>query len=750
MASSTTHRETLIRALNRIRVDTTTSPEGLIHMLTVGRASCIVFSEDDLPPEGDHTRPLHISVGCLGRRIPSVLLDNGSALNVCPLAIAIALGYGPTDFEPSTQTVRAYDSTRREVMGTLTLELMIGPVVFQVLFQILRIPVSFNLLLGRPWIHSACAIPSSLHLKVKFIHDGQVITISSTGGAHLTSEPVLEISHGGDDLLMTGFAFDEIQTVEPGDFVRYSVPMSFDQHSSTVVLDMMRSMSYMLGLGLGRRQHGRSEFITVLDHDPPFGLGFVPVEADFRCMAQLRQERVRSRLHHIPFDYPLCPYSLRLTDYFVRASEPLSHPDGSIDEPTDIQHVELHQLFSQLQLRGGAPDTSTTLIAPPSPEQFSVLTMCFPDEIVDYGGIDGVMSSDDYDEELLRMVISQPEPNSALSDFHVLALRDDEDASLAPDDDAITGDVIVDIASPDILGHVVGESDAVDPPLSFDVLSGFLSRSDDVLAFSSMDLSIFVYSPVSFIDDIDACAPHSPTSQIHDIDDEPLRPDFDDSYLSDSDHSFTDERVSPPFDDLEIVDLGTADQPREMRIGTTLSADERDSLLRLLRSYLDVFAWSYEDMPGLDPSIVQHHLPLVPHARPVKQKLRRLHPRWSLQVKEEIQKQLSVGFISVVQYLEWLANVFPVPKKDGKVRVCVDFRNLNKASPKDDFPIPHIDMLVDSTAGHAMLTFMDGFSNYNQIMMAPEDREKTSFITEWGTYCYKVMPFGLKNTGATY
>ena len=247
----------------------------------------------------------------------------------------------------------------------------------------------------------------------------------------------------------------------------------------------------MPGLGLGRRQHGHSEFITVLDHNPPFGLGFIPVEADFRCMAQQCQERVGFRLHHIPFDYPLRPYSLRLIDYFVRASEPLLHPDGSIDEPIDIQHVELHQLFSQLQLCGGAPDTSTTLIAPPSPRRSSVLTMCFPDEIDDYGGIDGVMSSDDYDEKLLWMVISQPELDSALSYFRVLALRDDEDAPLAPDDDAITNDVIVDIASSDILGHVVGESDAVDPPLSFDVLSGFVSRSDDVLAFSSMDLSIF-------------------------------------------------------------------------------------------------------------------------------------------------------------------------------------------------------------------------------------------------------------------
>ena len=206
----------------------------------------------------------------------------------------------------------------------------------------------------------------------------------------------------------------------------------------------------------------------------------------------------------------------------MRASEPLLHPDGSIDESTDIQHVELHQLFSQLQLRGGAPDTSTTLIAPPSPGRSSVLTMFFPDEIADYEGIDGVMSFDDYDEELLRMVISQPEPDSALSYFCMLALRDDEDAPLGPDDDAIMDDVIVDIASPDIQGHVVGESDVIDPPLCFDVLWGFVSRSDDVLAFSSMDLSIFEYSPVSFIDDIDACAIHSPTSQIHDIDDEPL------------------------------------------------------------------------------------------------------------------------------------------------------------------------------------------------------------------------------------
>uniref|UniRef100_A0A2N9H6P2 Integrase catalytic domain-containing protein n=1 Tax=Fagus sylvatica TaxID=28930 RepID=A0A2N9H6P2_FAGSY len=124
-----------------------------------------------------------------------------------------------------------------------------------------------------------------------------------------------------------------------------------------------------------------------------------------------------------------------------------------------------------------------------------------------------------------------------------------------------------------------------------------------------------------------------------------------------------------------------------------------------------------------------------------------MKPEWTLKIKEEVEKQYNAGFLKVVNYPEWLANVVPVPKKDGKVRMCVDFRDLNKASPKDDFPLPHIDVLVDNTARHAMLSFMDGFSGYNQIKMAPEDMEKTSFITPWGTYCYKVMPFGLKNAG---
>ena len=130
--------------------------------------------------------------------------------------------------------------------------------------------------------------------------------------------------------------------------------------------------------------------------------------------------------------------------------------------------------------------------------------------------------------------------------------------------------------------------------------------------------------------------------------------------------------------------------------------------------------------------------------------LRRMRIEWLLQIKEEVTKQLKVGFIKPIHQAKWVANVVPVPKKDRKVRMCVDFRDLKNACPKDDFPFPHIDVLVDNTARSALMSFMDIFLGYNQIKLAPDDITKTTFITEWGIYCYTVMAFGLKNARVTY
>ena len=113
-------------------------------------------------------------------------------------------------------------------------------------------------------------------------------------------------------------------------------------------------------------------------------------------------------------------------------------------------------------------------------------------------------------------------------------------------------------------------------------------------------------------------------------------------------------------------------------------------------------------------------------------------------------KLLTANFIREVYYSKWLANVNMVKKANGKWIMCVDFTDLNNTCPKDSFPLPRIDQLMDSTARHKILTFMDAFSGYNQIQMAEEDQKKTAFITNQGLYCYRVMPFGLKNAGATH
>ena len=114
-------------------------------------------------------------------------------------------------------------------------------------------------------------------------------------------------------------------------------------------------------------------------------------------------------------------------------------------------------------------------------------------------------------------------------------------------------------------------------------------------------------------------------------------------------------------------------------------------------------------MPGLDTDIVQHFLPLKPECVPMKQKLRRTHIDMAVKIKEEVHKQIDSGILVTSTYPQWVANIVLMPKKDGKVRMCMDYRDLNKASSKDDFPLPHIDMLVDNTTNFNVFSFMDGF-----------------------------------------
>ncbi|RDX66329.1 hypothetical protein CR513_54904, partial [Mucuna pruriens] len=181
-----------------------------------------------------------------------------------------------------------------------------------------------------------------------------------------------------------------------------------------------------------------------------------------------------------------------------------------------------------------------------------------------------------------------------------------------------------------------------------------------------------------------------------------------------------------------------------------MSQKEEEMLTAILKANYDVFAWPTWDMPGVDPTFMCHQLSIDRRAKPIAQKKRKQGEEKREAVKQETHKLLSVGFVREVQYPTWLANVVMVKKPNGKWRMCINYTELNKACPKDLYPLPSIDRLVDNVAGFTFLSFMDAYSGYNQIRMHPQDEEKTTFITDEGAFCYKVMPFDLKNAGATY
>ena len=169
-----------------------------------------------------------------------------------------------------------------------------------------------------------------------------------------------------------------------------------------------------------------------------------------------------------------------------------------------------------------------------------------------------------------------------------------------------------------------------------------------------------------------------------------------------------------------------------------------------MKEFKDVFIWDYSEMLGLDLGLVAYTLNVDLEAKLVAQPAKIFHIEIEGQIVKDVQKLLPAGFIKLIQHPRWLSNIVPMKKKNEQIRYCVDFRNLNRVFPKDKFPLPNMDLLIDSAVGSTMFSFMDRFSGYNQIRMTLRDAKKIAFRTPIGNFYYIVMPFELKNTGATY
>ncbi|KAL2250108.1 UNVERIFIED_CONTAM: Retrovirus-related Pol polyprotein from transposon 17.6 [Sesamum indicum] len=178
-----------------------------------------------------------------------------------------------------------------------------------------------------------------------------------------------------------------------------------------------------------------------------------------------------------------------------------------------------------------------------------------------------------------------------------------------------------------------------------------------------------------------------------------------------------------PSEEYKAMQLAPEDPNKTTRIGSSMNDGEM-AMIDFLRKNADMFAWSPSDFTGIDPEVIVHRLNVGPMARPVQQRKRTFGSDKNEAIRQEVEKLLKAGYVSEVQFEQGL--------------------------PKDPYPLPRIDTMVDSTAGFELFSMMDAYQGYHQIRMAEEDRDKTSFVMEKGIYCYNMMPFGLKNAGATY
>uniref|UniRef100_A0A2N9F0R4 RNA-directed DNA polymerase n=1 Tax=Fagus sylvatica TaxID=28930 RepID=A0A2N9F0R4_FAGSY len=597
------------------------------------------------------------------RIVSRVLIDNGSALNVCPLSTLEKLDIDPTRVRVTSMIVRAFDGTRREVLGEIDLPVEVGLQVYNINFQVLKIDSPYNLLLGRPWLHTAGAVPSSLHQKMKLIIGNQLVTI-------LAEEPI-SIYNDGEIPYIDGCASEEA-SFHSFEFVTVihrvaAVEPRLSRAGIMVAKEFVKA-GFQPGQGLGCANQGRTAIVTLEGNKDRYGLGYTPTRKDRQIAYEARRQRAAAKLRgeKWPEKKMVIPH-IRTT---FPASAMFQVDEGDVDE--------LALLFAEdLNVNAITTEGDSTAF-PIHPDQYEEVDL---EGLLDEEDLKGYrIEEETFDEDLgedanlpnllphlmtsrgletleFEMFCEHEDPESHLQRYRkkMALYMDNEILMISMFHESFTG----------VCSHLVLSVE------EYYLLGGFGKSFPRPIPPQPQDTT---------------------TKQYHH-------------------HPLLKKNMLAPW----------LKEPREVKIGTRCTTEQKEALIALLREFHEIFAWSYQDMPGLDTDIVVHKIPLKPECKPVKQALRRMKPEVILKIKEEVEKQLKAGFLSTV-------NLFGLGSQH---------------SPGAEERMEKL----EST--NAVFSFMDGFSGYNQIKMAEEDKSKTAFVTHWGTFVYDVMPFGLKNAGAT-
>ncbi|KAL4342152.1 hypothetical protein GQ457_08G037070 [Hibiscus cannabinus] len=362
LLSSEAHRNALMKVLNETFVPSDVSVNKLDRLVNnINAPNYIYFNDDEIPSGGmGTTKALHITTRCKSYTLPGVLIDNGSALNVLPLATMERLPIDSSHMKACNNTVRAFDGTERKVIGKIEVPLIIGPNTYEIDFIVMDIRPTYNCLLGRPWIHAAGAVPSSLHQKLKFILDGQLVTVNAEEeiiASVTTDAPYIEVDEKAVECSFRSLEFVNATFVAEGNRLR--IPRLPDATKMGVKLTVGKGAR--AGMGLGKRLQGRKYAPTITPKWDRFGLGYKPNIKERQKEILKKQERRKARLRGEEISWEPITFP-KLSKSFISGG--IIHPDlvekkeeeklQDMMEALDI-NVIFEEEKSEIYLRGICP-----------------------------------------------------------------------------------------------------------------------------------------------------------------------------------------------------------------------------------------------------------------------------------------------------------------------------------------------------------------------------------------------------------
>ncbi|KAG9446452.1 hypothetical protein H6P81_012580 [Aristolochia fimbriata] len=631
--------------------------------------------------EKSHNRPLFVSGAIKDRWINHILLDSGSAVNILPIWTLKNVGLVANDLQDSSLMIQGFNQEGQRALGTIKLELLIGDMTSHVLFHVIDARTSYNVLLGRPWLHSNRVIPSTLHQCFKYYQDGEEKTVFADECPFTEAE--------------ASFADAKYYSEEKGATSSKAIPPNAVK-DERVNLKGQTEEPILRYVPQSRRKKGESPF-TTCDREEPAeklkalkGIATIPLPK-LNNRGILEEKRSPPKLPKIRtegFD----PNAYRM---MAKAGSGFSLKQLQMKPVTVVQNLSPTQ--KNLQAQGYSIPSNRHGLGYQEHEPVVISGKASVNQIT----TKRKASTSEENRTSAFDRIGVPEPR--VSAFVRLGQEENRSPNIPAEPSNKHKLKVTKVWRKK--GQAEDPKPNTTAPPATEKLSVFQrqgkSEQPKRTVFQRLGASTRV--PV--------------TQRLGKIEENSSKRIKADS-----------NKITPVV--IYMSSKKKDPEEKEEAVVHHISIDEGDDPTL--------------EMPGLDPTIAIHKLAIKSEVKPIKQSQRRFRPELVPEIEKEVDKLLKADFIRVVKYPSWIANIIPVKKKNGQIRVCVDFRDLNKACPKDDFPLPITELMVDATTGHEALSFMDGSSGYNQIRMDPKDEEKTAFRTPKGIFCYKLKMNPLK------